>query len=264
MLNIGLIGFGAIGSAVADAIGNGKAGDTKLVTVLVRAASKLTEAGAGHGFDVVTTLPDLLQSGIDLVVEAAGAAALVQYAVPALRAGKDLMPISVGAFADADFWTTVRGAARESHRRILIPSGAIAGLDGIAAASIGSLDEVTHTVRKPPRAFSAAQLGVAALVEPKLLYDGPARAGIHRFPENVNVTAAISLAGVGFDRTRLRVIADPAVSRNIHEVEVSGDFGRMRLTMENLPSENPKTSRITALSIAKALRNLSQNVVVGV
>ncbi|MBI4492916.1 MAG: aspartate dehydrogenase [Chloroflexi bacterium] len=265
VVKIGLLGFGTIGRRVAELVREGKAGETELVAVLVRDPARVApETAARYGVKVMVDAADFLDTEMDLVVEAAGQQALHQYAEWVLRANKHLMAISVGAFADAEFLARVRHLAHDRGRQVLVPSGAIAGLDAISAAALSELEEVTHTTRKPPRAFTAEQLKGIQPTEPTLLYDGPAREGVRLFPENVNVAAAVSLAGIGLERTRLRVIADPTVVRNTHEVEVRGFFGQLRLVIENIPTENPRTGRIVALSIAKALRNLSAPVVIGV
>lgn len=264
MLKLGLLGFGTIGKGVAEAIWNGTAGNTALAAVLVRDASKIpAELAQQRGFRVMTDAADFLDTDMDLVVELAGQEALRQYGEWVLRADKDLMVVSVGAFSDESLFERLRQLAHERGRQVLIPSGAIAGLDAITAAAMAELEEVTHTTRKPPRAFTAEQLGGEEPNEPKLLYDGPAQRGVQLFPENVNVAAAVSVAGMGLARTRLRVFADPTVVRNTHEVEVKGYFGQLRIVIQNVPTENPKTGRIVALSVAKAIRNLTAPVVVG-
>lgn len=264
MVKIGLLGFGTIGSAVAKAIREGKAGATELVTVLVRASSHPERATTAYPCQMTTNISDFLGSEIDLVVEVAGHQALRQYAEAILEAGKHLMLVSVGVFADFEFFLRVRTLAVKHGRRVFIPSGAIAGLDAISAACLGDVEEVSHTVRKNPRAFTAAQLRGLDPSEPNTLYDGPAKEGVQLFPENVNVAAAVALAGVGMEKTRLCVIADPTVVRNTHQVQIRGYFGQLSLVMENIPSENPKTGRIVSLSIVKALRNVSEPVLIGV
>lgn len=261
-MKVGLIGYGQIGRSVAEAIRGGQAGDTELVAVLVRDPAKC--AGTPDERLVMSDAAQLYTSDAEVVVEVGGHDALRQHVSGVLESGKDLMTLSVGAFADPAFHDTVEEITRRTGRRVLVPSGAIAGLDMISAAALAPIDSVTHTTRKPPKAFTAEQMGIAGQPEePLLLFDGPAREGVGRFPENVNVAAAVSLAGVGLDRTRLRVYADPTVVRNVHEVEVVGHFGRLFLRVENEPSDNPKTGRVVPLSVAKALRNLSAPIVVG-
>lgn len=261
-MKVGLIGYGQIGRRVAAAIREGEAGDAKLVAVLVRDPAKC--AGSPDADLVVSDPSRLYASDADVVVEVAGHDALRQHVGGVLESGKDLMTVSVGAFADPETYARVQDMTRRTGQRVLVPSGAIAGLDMISAAALAPLDSVTHTTRKPPKAFTAEQMGTTEPpTEPLLLFDGRARDGVGRFPENVNVAAAVSLAGIGLDRTRLRVYADPTVVRNVHEVEVVGHFGRLFLRVENEPSDNPKTGRVVPLSVAKALRNLSAPIVFG-
>lgn len=262
---VAIIGFGTIGRSVAHAIWDGTAGDTVLRAVLVRNPATIdASALKAHGTRLVTDLTEVLREDVDLVVEAGGHAALRASAEQVLGAGKDLMTVSVGAFADEAFRQRVEEVAKRTGCQVLVPSGAIAGLDAIGAAALAPIEEVIHTTRKHPRAFTAAQLSGPEPAEARLLFDGAASDGVQRFPENVNVAAAVSLAGIGLARTRLRVYADPAVQRNTHVVEVRGAFGKLRIEMENIPTENPKTGRIVALSIAKALRNRRGPFVVGV
>jgi aspartate dehydrogenase len=265
-LRVGLIGFGSIGRKLGEAIVAGEAGRCELAAVLVRSPEKLgADAGERLGCLVTNDVADFLATGMDLVVEVAGHDALKAYAEDVLRQNKDLLLISVGAFADHGFKERVERAAHDYGRRVYLATGAIAGLDAIAAAAVGGLDSVTHTVRKPPRGLLPPE--EAAVVErsgePRELYSGPAREAAIRFPENVNVAAAISLAGLGLDGTTVRVVADPSVVRNTHEIEARGAFGELRVLLQNVPSENPKTGRLTAMSMIKALRNLTSPVVVG-
>lgn len=261
-MKVGLIGYGQIGRSVADAIRGGVAGDTDLVAILVRDPAR----GAGSPDEsIVVTDPELLYtSDAEVVVEVGGHEAFRQHVANLLRAGKDVVTLSVGALADPAVFAEIERLTRETGHRVLIPSGAIAGLDMIAAAALAPLDTVTHTTRKPPRAFTPEQMGTTDIPsEPLLLFEGPARDGVGRFPENVNVAAAVSLAGIGLDLTTLRVYADPTVTRNVHEVEVTGHFGRLSIRVENEPSGNPKTGRVVPLSVAKALRDMTAPIVIG-
>jgi aspartate dehydrogenase len=266
-LRVGLIGFGAIGRRLAEAIVAGEAGRCELGAVLVRRPERIDPAVVGRlGCLVTNDAADFLATGFDLVVEVAGHEALKAYAEDALRQGKDLLLISVGALADQAFEQRLHRAAHDYGRRVYLATGAIAGLDAISAAAVGGLTSVTHSVRKPPAGLlppDEAERAVAA-GEARVLYEGPARQAALLFPENVNVAAAVSLAGVGLDRTTVRVIADPTVERNTHEIEARGEFGELRIVLQNIPTENPKTGRLTAMSIVKALRNLTAEVVVGV
>ncbi len=265
-LRVGLIGYGAIGRRLAEAIIGGEAGRTELAAVLVRRPERITdEMTASLGCRITTDAADFLATSMDLVVEVAGHDALKAYAEDVLRQGKDLLLISVGALADPHFEQRLYRAAHDYGQRVYLATGAIAGLDAIAAGAVGGLHSVTHSVRKPPAGLlppDEIEAAVAAGV-PRVLYEGPAREAALRFPENVNVAAAVSLAGLGLDKTTVRVIADPTVLRNTHEIDVRGEFGELRVILQNVPTENPKTGRLTAMSMIKALRNLTADVVVG-
>jgi aspartate dehydrogenase len=214
---------------------------------------------------VTTDREQFLAEPLDLVVELAGQEAVQQHAEAVLQAGKDLLIISVGALGDDALYDRLLRAAEASGARLLLPSGAIGGLDAVSSAAVGGLDEVTITTRKPPAALQTDTERDAWLASaqdaPVLLYEGAAREAVRLFPANVNVSAALSLAGVGFDRTQIRIYADPTVTRNTHEVHARGWFGELRFTIMNVPTENPKTGRITALSVLKAIRNLQAPVV---
>jgi len=257
VLRLGLIGFGTVGKAVQAGIARGDAGSTELVAALVR--REPTDRSADL---LLTTDRDrFLDAGLDLVLEVAGQEAVQQHGVAVLERGIDFMLISVGALADDDLHGRLRMTAEAHAARVLIPSGAIAGLDAISSAALGGLDEVTLTTHKPVEALRTGTDRDAQLAEAKteaaLLYEGPARHAVKHYPANVNVAAALSLAGVGFDRTYVRVYADPNVTRNTHDVLARGWYGELRLTTQNVPTQNPKTGRITALSVMKALRNLT-------
>jgi aspartate dehydrogenase len=262
----GLIGYGAVGSAVASMIRDGAAGPASLVGVLVRDPRRHATDGTTLGVPFVSRAQELIDLDPDVVLEAGGHEAFRQHVPALLAAGIDVIAVSVGALSDPALLAEVERAATTGNARLRIPSGAIAALDAIAAASLGRLERVTHTVRKPPATLLPPEEAgsVVAGGEPRVLYAGPAREATVRFPANVNVVAAVSLAGIGLDRTQARVIADPGVTHNTHEVELAGDFGRLFVRMENVPTdENPKTGRIVPLSLVRALRAMSDRVVVG-
>lgn len=261
-MDIGIIGLGQVGLDVARGVLAGTAGEARLVGALVRRPERVPPDVAAHV--VVTDDPGaFFAMPHRLVVEAGGHGVLRDHGAAILQSGRDLLTISVGALADGDLYESIRAAAVASGRRVLVPSGAIAGIDAIAAAAIGGLDSVTHTTRKPPAAFTAEQLGGPVPAEARLLFDGSAREGVLLYPENVNVAASVSLAGIGLDRTRLRVFVDPTLLHNVHEVVVEGYFGRLRIEIENVPSEHAKTGRIVALSVIKAIRDLTAPIVLG-
>jgi len=254
-LRVGFIGYGTIAQQVESGIRRGLAGNACFAGALVRTPP------AAAPMDVLVTddRDRFLAEPLDIVVEGAGQDAVREHGEAVLRAGFDFLLLSVGALADDDLHERLKDAAETAGSRLLLPAGAIGGLDALASAAIGGLDEVTLTTRKPPDALQtgtdrdAALAG--ALAERVLLYEGPARDAVRQFPANVNVAAALSLAGVGFDRTQVRIFADPSVTRNTHEVRARGWFGELSFTIQNVPTENPKTGRITALSVLKVLRD---------
>lgn len=267
-ITLGLIGFGTIGRAIAQAVQQGTAGDARIVAVLIREPTRYAGESALYPWKFTADPAAFFAEPMDLVVEAAGHEAVRRYAARSLQAGKDFLTISVGAFANDLLLSQVREAAIASRRRVLIPSGAIGGLDAISAAAVGGLEEVTVTTRKPPQAWKGTvaeqQVDLAKLAAPTCLYVGSAREAVRLFPQNVNVQAALGLAGIGLDRTISRVFADPTVRHNTHEIVARGHFGEIRITITNIPSEgSAKTGRITAMSMVKAIRNLSAPFVVG-
>lgn len=261
---VGIVGLGTIGRAVAQALAAGLPG-CRLAGVTsrdpVRARAFLaTLPGAP---------PDLplerLVEVSDLVVEAAGQAALAELAPVVLDAGRDLVVLSVGGLLDHPEWVT-RAEARGC--RIHAPSAAIAGLDGLKGAAVaGHLAAVTVETRKPPRGLGGAPgvvgIDLDALRGETLVFEGTAREACRAFPANVNVVAAVSLAGLGPDRTRVRVYAVPGLDRNRHTVTAEGAFGRLRVEVENVPSENPRTGRLAYLSTIACLRDLAAPLRVG-
>ncbi|MFQ5693464.1 MAG: aspartate dehydrogenase domain-containing protein, partial [Nitrospinota bacterium] len=173
---------------------------------------------------------------------AAGGGIVPSLAEAVFGAGKDLMVISVGALLGRrDLLET----ARREGRRLYVPTGALAGLDGVKSAAAGRVDRVTMTTRKPPRGLAGAPhlvengISVEGLTEPKVVFEGCALEACRGFPENVNVCAGLSLAGIGPERTRIRIVADPGIERNVHDIEVEGEAGRFTVHVENIPTENP-------------------------
>jgi aspartate dehydrogenase len=205
----------------------------------------------------------LLDQQPDVVVEAAGHEALRCFGPTVLQHGIDLLMVSVGALANPETERSIRAAAHTGRSQATVVSGAIGALDAIGSAAVGGLTGVTHSTRKPARSLLSPE-EADALHEPRELFRGSAREGALRFPESINVVAAVSLAGVGFDRTEVCVVADPSVDRNIHEVVAQGTFGELRFTIRNVPSDdNPKTGRLVAMSVIHALRRRQARLVVG-
>jgi aspartate dehydrogenase len=262
-MRVGLIGFGAIGRRVAELIGAGSIKNAEICAVLVRDPTR----HEGVSRPLVGSLEELFAASPDVVVEVAGHEALASYGEQVLRRGLTLVTTSAGVLADDAFRSRLIQVAVESGGRLVLPSGAIAGLDGIESAISTGLERVRHVVRKPPNALfddPERVREVMAAGVPVTLFEGPAAEAVRLFPQNVNVVAMVSLAGLGFDRTTALVIADPAVTHNTHEVTAEGVFGRVSVKVENVPSpENPKTGLIVAGSVVRALRRLSDAVNVG-
>ena len=271
MIKIGIIGCGFIGSQICMAADSGSVSaelvgifdfsDEKMDAVL----SKLKTSRP------LKCTPEELISNCDLIIECASQEAVLKYALSAVRQGKDLMILSVGAFQDSDFYSTLQKTALETKSKIYIPSGAIAGTDGLKSASIANLSSVSVTTRKPLSGLSGSphliqnNIDISKISEPTLLFEGTAADAVLAFPKNVNVCATISLCGLGFEKTVVRIIADPTISENIHELEVFGDFGHMKMAIENKPSpQNPKTSYLAALSAVSALKRITAPIQIGI
>ena len=258
MINVGIVGMGVIGNHIAKAIANGLPG-TALAGVSVRSATK---AGGFPAYPLDELIPRS-----DMIVEAATQAALREFGPAVLEAGKHLMVLSVGALVGVlDDWARL---AEARGCRILVPSGAIAGLDGMKGAREGAIASVTMETRKPPRGLAGAPyvveraIDLDAIREETLIFEGPASQAVRAFPANVNVVAALSLAGIGPERTRIKLFAVPGQAVNQHRITVEGEFGHLRIEVENIPSENPRTGRLSYLSAIAMLRELAAPVRVG-
>lgn len=272
-LKVGLIGCGAIGRTLADAIKKGKAGNVELVALydMDRPRAEETSRNLGGKIRVVENPETMLRDkSLKLVIEAASQEAARKLIPKALEAGKNVMIMSVGVLADEEFLKQVRSLANLHSVKVYIPSGAIAGLDAVKGASIENVSEVTINTRKPPEALEGApyvvQKGIDLknLKEPLDIYEGPAEEAVKLFPANVNVSATLSLAGVGPKKTMVRVTVDPNLKRNIHEIHVEGDFGKLMTRVENIPSpQNPKTSFLAILSAVRKLREITEPISLG-
>ncbi len=272
-IGAGLIGCGAIGTVIAEAIDKGRTGDLELVALydlVPERAEKL--AGKLARKPIVAKDADELikNKTIQIVIEAASQEAVRQYAVKVLSANKDFMGMSTGALLDDALFQQLSTLANDKGRKVYVPSGAIVGLDNIKSAANDRIDEVTLTTKKPPLSFKGAtivekkKIDLSSLKAPMVLYEGPAREAVKLFPTNVNVAASLSLAGIGPDRTKVRVIADPTVKEISHEIHVKGAFGELTTKTINKPfPDNPKTSYIAALSAIATLKKISGNIMVG-
>jgi aspartate dehydrogenase len=209
---------------------------------------------------------DQLEPTSDIVVECAPAALLGEIISPFLRAKKKAIVLSVGAIL---FRPDLIELARQTGGTILVPTGALIGLDAVVAAAEGQIHDVRMITRKPPNGLSGAPyliehgISLEGLTEPLKVFSGNAKEAAKGFPANLNVVVALALAGIGPDRTLLEIWADPTVVRNTHTISVDSDSARFTMTMENIPSENPKTGRIVAQSVTALLRKMTSSFVVG-
>jgi aspartate dehydrogenase len=265
-LRVAIGGFGAIGKVVAERLDRGIEG-LALAAVSARDVARAEAAVAGFARPVPVRPLAQLGEAADMVVECAPAAVLRELAEPALARGRIVMVLSCGALID-NF--DLVDLARRHGGRILVPSGALLGLDAVVAAAEGGISRVHMVTRKPPKGLAGAPyleanaIAITGLSEPKRVFTGSARNAARGFPANVNVAAALALAGIGPDRTTIEIWADPAVTRNVHRIEVEAEAARFTMQIENVPSaENPRTGRLTALSVVAALKKLSAPLAVG-
>lgn len=255
---ITLIGCGAIARAVLSRSG---AMPHLLITHVVERSGRVNATQEVlDQMGLAARAADRVPDDAELLLECAGHSALLDHVLPALARGVECGVLSVGALSEAGLPEQLEAAARAGGARLHLLSGAIGAIDALAAARLGGLDEVIYTGRKPPagwRGTPAEQLlDLAGLSAAATIFEGSARAAAGLYPKNANVAATLSLAGIGLDATRVRLIADPAVTENVHEVEARGAFGELRLTMRGKPlAENPKTSALTVLSGLRFLCN---------
>jgi aspartate dehydrogenase len=258
-------GLGAIGLPLARAIDGGVDG-LSLIAVAARDEARARDRTAGFATPPrIVSLTDLAEA--DIVVEAAPAGLFEKIAEPAIEAARILVPASVGALLPR--MHLIR-RAQETGARIIIPTGALLGLDAMRAAAEGPVESVTLETRKPPAGLAGAPyltqhgIDVADLTEPRLVFSGNAFEAANGFPANINVAAALALAGVGPARTRVEIWADPGITRNTHTIRVESAAARFTMTIEGIPSQdNPRTGMITPLSVLACLRGLVSTLKVG-
>ena len=265
-LTVGIAGLGAIGLHLARALDAGVQG-LRLTAVAAREHAKASANLAGF-----RTAPKLVSLGglaahADIVVEAAPAAVFEEVAAAAIERGRVFVPSSVGALLPRMHLVE---RAKATGARIVVPTGALLGLDAVRAAAEGEVASVTIETRKPPRGLAGAPyldrhgIDVAAITTATRVFAGNAFDAARGFPANVNVAAALALAGIGPERTTVEIWADPGVTRNTHTIRVEAAAARLTMTIENVPSEeNPRTGKITPLSILACLRGLTSTLKVG-
>ncbi|NQD67098.1 aspartate dehydrogenase [Bacillus haikouensis] len=261
-MKLGLIGCGNIGEFLLQAINiDGLLPGGKIVSIYGRREEVASEIAEKYGAQPYHDVDSLLHSNVDLVIEAATIEAAKEHSLKVLEGGKDLLLSSIGVMVDATFEASVREICQKNNVAVFLPSGAIGGLDVLKSAkALNELDSVSITTRKPPSALQAN----ARLKKETVLFEGSAAEAIKQFPRNINVAIVLSLAGLGSEKTKVKIIADPDVVKNSHFIEASGSFGKLKLEVENDPMpSNPKTSYLAALSVLATLQNKDETVQVG-
>ena len=257
-LRVAIVGLGAIGRKLAQALDQGIDGLT-LVAVSAQNPEKHQAWLAGLTKPPAVLPIDALVDAADIVIECAPGRFVRSIVAPFAASGKIAVVVSVGALLDNEDLIEL---ARQNGGQIVVPTGALIGLDAVTAAAVGAIHSVRMVTRKPPLGLAGApyivehNIDIEGLAEPLRVFEGTARDAAKGFPANLNVAVALSLAGIGPDRTTLEIWADPTVTRNMHRIEVESDSARFSMSIENIPSENPKTGMITALSVIACLRKL--------
>mgnify|MGYP006273796523 FL=1 len=263
---VAIAGLGAIGRSLATRLAAGVVPGVSLVAVSAKNLDKATQFVATLAHPVKVLSIEALEPEADLVIECAPAAILGDIIGPFLRARKRALVLSVGALLSRPELIEL---ARETGGAIMVPTGALIGLDAMLAAAEGQIHSVRMVTRKPPGGLAGAphllehNISIEGLTEPKRVFTGNAREAARGFPANLNVAVALALAGVGPDKTVLEIWADPTVERNTHTISVDADSARFTMTIENIPSENPKTGRIVAQSVIALLRKMGSTMRVG-
>lgn len=250
---IGMIGCGALGRAIRFYL-RSAIPSLEIDAILLRRNSAAESCGAER----FRSLDEFAAWRPSLVVECAGHEA-VRHAVPnLLRNGSDVIVLSVGSFCDENTFAEAQSAAVQGGSRLIVATGAVGGIDALRSARVAGLANVSYIGRKPPLAWRdtpADQYDLSSLKEPLTIFEGDAATAARLYPKNANVTAAVALAGIGFSRTRVTLIADPSLARNIHHIEAAGAFGSMRIEIENDPlPDNPRSSMLAALNAAYLVR----------
>lgn len=252
---LGIIGCGAIGTDVGKAADNMKEIEKiYLYDINTKASQKLCNSLKKAE---IKPVKDFLKY-VDIVFEAASQDAVEEYAEDVIKEGKDLVIMSVGSLLNSKFRNNLEKIARERKSKIYLPSGAVCGIDGILSASVGGIDEVTLVTTKPPRSLGKK------FNKRTIVFDGNAKGAVKKFPKNINVAASLSIAGIGFDKTKVQIVADPVATRNSHKILAHGKFGRLRAEVENMPNpNNPKSSYMASLSAIATLKRIINPIQIG-
>jgi aspartate dehydrogenase len=261
---IAIIGMGAMGRRVVSSLRAGPFHDLPIAGF--DPAAKDDGLARELNVEIFSEVEGLLSWRPTLVVECAGHVAVEQVVTQCLVKGIDAIVASVGALSSPTLREQLHRAQDEGHSQLTMVSGAIGGLDALSAARGSGIESVRYVGRKPPRAWKGSPaedtVDLDAITSPTVIFEGTAAESARLFPKNANVTAAVALAGIGFDKTQVTMIADPGVDKNVHEVEAIGPFGRLNIRLENNPlPDNPRTSWLAALSIEDAILRRLQHVI---
>lgn len=256
-LRLALIGWGAISRRVASLL------QDRVQIVAIGARREIAAAELPRSARLLTDPDGLGECDLDLVVEAAGRDAVAAWGPAALRNSPAFVVSSTSALTDEALLNQLLAVAESAGSQLIVPPGALAGVEALAAASILPLDEVVHRIVKPPEAWKGTEaerlVALSDLTAPALFFAGAARDAAARFPQNANVAVISALAGIGLDRTRVELVADPGAQRNRHELTARGDFGNLSVSIENRPlAANPKSSDMAALSLVRLIENRSR------
>jgi aspartate dehydrogenase len=263
-LRLVLVGWGAIGTRLAALLDEARV-PVRIVGIAVRNAAMARDLPPGAA--LITSPDDLAALSPGLVVECAGRASVGPWGRAAFAAGADFAVSSTSAFVEDAVLADLLAAARVAGRQLILPPGALGGIDALAAAARLPLAEVRHEIVKPAAAWAGTaaetRCDLAALTAPVVFFEGTARAAADAFPQNANVAIISSLAGLGLDRTTVALVADPEARLNSHRITARGEFGQMQITLENRPlATNPKSSEMTALSLIRLITNRAGTLVI--
>jgi aspartate dehydrogenase len=264
-LRVAIAGLGPIGKRVAEALDRGIDG-LVLSAVSAQNPQKHQDWLAGLIKKPAVRPIEGLSEAADIVIECAPGKLLRSIVAPFVGSGKTAVVLSAGALLDNE---DLIALAKAHGGQIVVPTGALIGLDAVTAAAVGNIHSVRMVTRKPVQGLAGApyivenNIDIERITEPLKIFDGTAREAARGFPANLNVAVALSLAGIGPDRTKLEIWADPALTRNVHRIEVESDSASFSMSIENIPSENPKTGRITALSVIAYLRKQRASLRIG-
>ena len=269
VMRITIVGCGSIGSKLAKAAD--EMAEVKRIYLLDMEPGRAEKLAAELKKAIVVDDVEEELYHCDLVIESASQAAAREMIPKVVSRGVDIMTMSVGALVDDDFRSMVVEKAKTAEARIFIPSGAVCGTDGLRSSAVGELDEVELITVKGPKSLEGVQhvmdmgIDVDKVTEPTVVFSGTARDAVREFPRNINVAATVALLGVGFDRTKVTIVLDPATHSNSHELRIKGEFGQMTCHTYNVPSpDNPKTSYLASLSAISALKRIVRNEWIGI